>query len=91
MRVIAKSKGFYKGSRRRPGEVFEMSEDSFKKVDGKPVLPAWVAEAKDEAAARKQVADAKVASAKKERDAAVVSSGGAAAKAKADDVAEQLV
>jgi len=40
MRVVAVALGFYKGSRRRPGEVFEMPE-----ADAR--LPRWVQPAND--------------------------------------------
>lgn len=88
MRVIAIKKGFYSGGRRRPGDVFEMSEADMKALDGKPVLPGWVVEAKDPAAAREQVAKAKRLEERKHSDAAVAASGGAAARRKVDRAGE---
>jgi hypothetical protein len=85
MRVVAKQKGYYGGSRRRPGDIFDMAESAMKKdAKGAPMLPKWVEEAQDELAARKQVADAKRTAESKNRDAAVASSGGAAARRKVD-------
>lgn len=88
MRVIAIKKGFYRGGRRRPGDVFDMSESDMKKVDGESVPPSWVEEVKDEASAKKKVADAKRAEANKQGDAARAASGGAAARHKVERAGE---
>lgn len=90
MRVIATSAGFYQGSRRKAGDIFDMADADMRKKDGKTVLPKWVKAVKDEADAKAEVAKAKKADEMKAKAAAVASSGGAAAAAKAATVAEQL-
>jgi len=90
VRVIAAAVGFYKGARRRVGEIFDMAE-SVMKTDkaGNPVLPKWVREAPaTEAEAKALVSAAKTAEDNKQRDGAIAASGGKAAKAKTTETQE---
>lgn len=92
MRVIAKTKGFYRGERKRPGDVFDMAESAMKKgADGKPVLPAWVAPA--DKVSKAEIVEAKKAADDKFVRGAQAASGGAAAKKKVETAgqAEDLV
>lgn len=84
MKVIAIQTGFYQGSRRRPGAIFEMLEKDMKVVNGKPTLPKWAKEVTDEAKMKQEVIDAKAARERKDREGAIAASGGKAAKTKVE-------
>ena len=90
MQVVAMQVGFYGGSRRRVGDVFDIPDESMKKREGKPILPKWVAPAPNAHEAKIVAAKAKQADQARRTAGAVAASGGAAAKAKADKLAAQL-
>lgn len=90
MQVVALSTGFYAGTRRRTGDVFDMDETKFKKKDGKTVMPKWVKAAPNAHEAKREAAAAKQAEHEKQKAGAIAASGGKAAKAKVDAIAEQL-
>lgn len=83
MQVIALKMGFHAGVRRRVGAVFEMGVDPKK-------LPKWVKAVKDPAEAKAEIEAAKRADLERGKRAAIAASGGAAAKAKTDAIAESL-
>jgi hypothetical protein len=87
MQVVAMQSGFYNGSRRRTGDVFEMDVPT---KDGKPVLPKWVKAAPNAHEAKVEAAKAKKAEQDKLTAGAIAASGGKAAKEKSDAVAKQL-
>lgn len=80
MQVVAIRMGFWNGTRRRVGEVFDMPEP----------LPSWVKPTNDPAKAKAEAEAAKKAEHEKQRAGAIAASGGKAAKAKVDAIAEQL-
>lgn len=96
--VVALKQGFYGGSRRRVGDIFDMKErrgedgKPLKGKDGKelPVLPAWVKAAPNPGQAKHEAAQAKAAATKRMVDGAKAASGGAAARKKIED-AQSLV
>jgi len=87
MQVVAISAGFYDGARRRVGDIFDMTIPT---KDGKPKMPKWVKAAPDVQQAKREAAAAKHAEHEKQKAGAVAASGGKAAKAKVDAIAEQL-
>lgn len=81
MQVVAIRMGFWNGSRRRVGgDPFDMPAP----------LPSWVKPCTDPAQAKAEAEAARKAEHRKQADGAVAASGGKAAKAKADAIAEQL-
>lgn len=90
MQVVALQQGFYAGSRHRVGDVFEIDEAKLKAKDGKPVLPKWVKAAPNAHEAKVEAAKAKQAKLDKQKAGVIASSGGKAAKEKADNIAKQL-
>lgn len=84
MQVIATKEGFYQGSRRRVGAIFDMDDKDIKADKGAIVKPSWVKAAPDANEARKEVAKAQKAAAEKVKAGAIAASGGAPAKAKVD-------
>lgn len=85
MKVVAISEGFYKGTRRRVGAVFDMPEEGMKKKDGKPVLPSWVKAVQNDQQAKAVAAQVKQDELDKQKAGAIAASGGKAAKTKAAD------
>ena len=91
--VVALKQGFYGGSRRRVGDIFEMKErrdeqgKPIKGPNGKdlPVLPSWVKAAPHPGQAKAEAAAAKAAEQKRLADGAKAASGGAAARKKIDE------
>lgn len=91
MQVVAMQPGFYGGSRRRTGDIFDMADSAIvKDKDGKVVKPKWVKAAPNAHEARVEAAKAKKAENDKQVAGAIAASGGKAAKEKADNVAKQL-
>jgi hypothetical protein len=90
MQVVALAPGFYAGTRRRTGDIFELDSSKLKQKDGKPVMPSWVKPAPDVAQAKAEAAKAKKAENDKQVAGSIAASGGKAAKAKVDAVAKQL-
>lgn len=85
MQVVAMQAGFYAGTRRRIGSIFEMDESKFKQdADGKPILPKWVKAAANATEAKQAAAQAKKQEANKQAAGALAASGGQAAKVKVD-------
>lgn len=87
MQVVAMKPGFYNGSRRRTGDVFDMNVPV---KDGKPVIPKWVKAAPNAHEAKKEAAAAKKAESDKKVAGAIAASGGQAAKDKVAALGEQL-
>lgn len=86
MQVIAIKDGFYAGSRRRVGDVFDIKDEHIKQdKDGNVTQPKWVKPALDANKAKQEAAKVKKEAADKAKAGAVVASGGAAAKAKVDE------
>jgi len=77
VRVIALKLGFYDGSRRRVGDVFDWDVSTLQKdKDGEPVLPFWVkAVPANEAAASAEATKAAKAELEQKALGAVAASG----------------
>lgn len=86
MQVVAISTGFYGGSRKRTGAIFDMDEKHFKNG----AMPSWVKAAPDAGIAKEEAAAAKKAETDKVKAGIVASSGGKASKDKSDKLAEEL-
>lgn len=90
MRVVALKPRFYGGSLRPVGAVFDMDETKFKKDKRGPILPSGVIPFVSEEKAKAAAEAAKKAEIDRQRDGAIAASGGAAAKEKIDDIAQNL-
>jgi len=96
LQVVALQPGYRKStaSRVATGDIFTLDDVALSKLkkdkDGKPILPKWLKAAPDAAAARAESVAVKAAEDKRGLAAAMAASGGAAAKQKAKDIADQL-
>lgn len=82
MQVVAMRQGFYDGTRRRIGDIFDMAVPS---KDGKPVMPSWVQAVTDPTKAKQAALAAKKAEEDRIVAGAKVASGGKAAERKIAD------
>ena len=89
MKVIALSLGFYRGARKRIGDVFDMDESAMKKKDGKPTLPSWVKPVSNEREAKQEAEAVKKAEQDRMIEGAKTASGGKAAREKAERLAAE--